>query len=84
MDEQKKARIADFLASCDKADICYLFDSTAFNEIVQSYVFMGISTLVREKNLTEKQAEAIQKALKTAFDEMNSSQALSLATGPED
>lgn len=38
VEAEKKARVYDFLATCDTDDIYTLFDSTAFNEIAKDYM----------------------------------------------
>ena len=38
----KDIRIYDFLGSCDQVDIYKLFDSSAFNEIVKSYMRLTV------------------------------------------
>lgn len=54
----KHIKVLDFLASCDKEEINYLYDSSAFNYITEAYCDMamynaGIDTADRRKALDE-------------------------------
>ena len=69
---EKKARLYDFLATCDKADIYALFDSSAFNSIVQGYV----AAMLDEWPETEEETkEAAREDLARLFDTMTAEQA---------
>jgi hypothetical protein len=69
---EKKARLYDFLATCDKADIYTLFDSSAFNEIVQGYVS---AMLDGWPEVEEETREAARDDLRRLFDSMTAEQA---------
>ena len=66
---EKECRIFDFLATCDEDDIYKLFNSSAFNEIVKSYVRIAVRELVSEKTITEDQAKAVRNRISLLFDE---------------
>ena len=66
---EKECRIFDFLATCDEDDIYKLFDSSAFNEIVKSYVRIAVRELASEETITEVQAKAVRNRLSLLFDE---------------
>ncbi|MBR1508436.1 MAG: hypothetical protein IJ619_10585 [Eubacterium sp.] len=65
----KECRIFDFLATCDEDDICKLFDSSAFNEIANSYIRITVRELVSEDTITEEQAKAIRNRFRLLLDE---------------
>lgn len=69
---EKKARLYDFLATCDKADIYTLFDSSAFNSIVQGYV---AALLDEWPEVEEETKEAARGDLARLFDTMTAEQA---------
>ena len=66
---EKECRIFDFLATCDEDDIYKLFDSSAFNEIVKSYVRIAVRELASEETITEVHAKAVRNRLSLLFDE---------------
>lgn len=39
---EKEIRNLEFLATCDKDDICILFDSGAFNDILKGYLAAAV------------------------------------------
>ena len=39
----KEYKVLDFLATCDDADVCNMFDSPAFNKIANSYLYLRIA-----------------------------------------
>ncbi len=66
---EKKCKVFDFLSSCDDEDICNLFDSSAFNEIVKSYMRLTVKELVSEGELDGNQGRAVQNRFSLLFDE---------------
>ena len=65
----KKVKVFSFLASCDQDDIFTLFDSTAFNEVVMSYIRKAVAELVDEDTLTDEEARAVRNRVRTLFSE---------------
>lgn len=68
----KQARVYDFLASCDEADIETLFDSSAFNDIAKSYLRLAVKELTEENVIDEEQATAVRNRYSLLFSEMQS------------
>ena len=62
-------RLFDFLATCNHADICRLFDSSAFNEIAKSYLRLAVAELVDEGAIEDEQARAVRNRFSLLFDE---------------
>ncbi len=60
---EKKCKAFDFLKDCDRDDIFNLFDSSAFNEIVKSYLNITLNGLVDEDVIDNKQANSIRDRL---------------------
>lgn len=67
-----KIKALDFLATCDKATICALFDSSAFNDIVKGYVAMIADDA---KDLTDEQRSYIKGHISGLFDMVQAAQA---------
>ena len=57
---EKKCKAFDFLKDCDRDDIYNLFDSSAFNEIVKSYLNLTLDGLVSESVINNKQANSVR------------------------
>lgn len=68
----KQARVYDFLASCDEADIETLFDSSAFNDIAKSYLRLAVKELTEENVIDEEQATAVRNRYSLLFSEKQS------------
>lgn len=66
---EKKARVYDFLASCDDDDLYNMFDSSAFNEIAKSYMRQAVKELVSEGTIDEEQGQAVRNRFSLLFDE---------------
>ena len=66
---EKKARIYDFLGSCDQEDFYELFDSTAFNEIAKDYMRTAVRRLVDEEVIDDEQGRAVRNEYAILFDE---------------
>lgn len=62
-------KIYKFLSTCSERDICTLFNSAIFNEIVMCYVRKAVSELMSEDILNEEQARAIRNRVSLLFDE---------------
>lgn len=67
---EKKARIYDFLGSCDHDDFCELFDSTAFNEIAKNYMRLTVRRLTDQGTIDEEQARAVRNTYSMLFEDM--------------
>ncbi|MBQ8134629.1 MAG: hypothetical protein IJ054_05070 [Lachnospiraceae bacterium] len=65
----KECKVLDFLATCDNADICNMFDSSAFNEIAKSYLRIAVRELTDEGTIDEEQAQAVRNRFSLLFDE---------------
>lgn len=39
---EKSIRIYEFLATCDKDDLCQMVDSSAFNDIIRAFLKMAV------------------------------------------
>lgn len=72
--EATKATIKalDFLATCDRATIYALFDSSAFNDIVKGYVEMIAD---EGEDFTEEQRRYIKRHISGLFDMRTAAQA---------
>lgn len=62
---QRKIKALDFLATCDKATMYALFDSSAFNDIVKGYVEMIAN---EADDLTDDQRSYIKGRISGLFD----------------
>lgn len=54
---EKKARLFDFLGTCNLEDLSALYGSGAFNEFMRSEISITIDELKEEGILTDKQAK---------------------------
>ena len=75
--QEHEADLLDFIGKCSPDDICFLFDSSAFNEIAKAYVRRAVSELQDDKTLTSEQAEAVRARHSGLFDEMQAKQVIS-------
>lgn len=75
--QEHEADLLDFIGNCSPDDICFLFDSSAFNEIAKAYVRRAVSELQDDKTLTSEQAEAVRARHSGLFDEMQAKQVIS-------
>lgn len=71
VEAEKKARIYDFLATCDTDDIYTLFDSTAFNEIAKDYMRAAVKHLIDNGTIDDEQGTAIRNEYAFLFSEKN-------------
>lgn len=68
--EEKKARVYDFLGTCDQEDFYTLFDSTAFNEIAKDYLRETVRRLIDRGTIDEEQGQAIKNTYSMLFEDM--------------
>lgn len=68
---EKKARLFDFLGTCDQEEICFLFDSGAFNDIAKNYLSAACNNLVNAGTIDNKQGQAIKEQFSFLFSEMS-------------
>lgn len=68
--EGKKARVYDFLGTCDQEDFYTLFDSTAFNEIAKDYMRLTVRKLTDQGAIDEEQARAVRNTYAMLFEDM--------------
>ena len=66
---EKDCRVFDFLATCDLEDKFTMFDSSAFNEIVKSYMRLAVNRLVEKGTIEEEQGTAVRNEFAFLFDE---------------
>lgn len=71
---EKKARLYDFLGSCDIDDFYYLFDSTAFNEIAKDYVRLALKNLINKGVIEEEQGVLVRNEFSILLDEKTASE----------
>ena len=69
---EKKIRIYEFLATCDKDDICSMVDSSAFNDIIRA--FLKLATVNAE--LDEESQKRVLNQLSWIFDEKSAKEVL--------
>lgn len=63
----------EFLATCSDAEICKLFDSSAFNEIMMSYVRTAVNSL---ECLDDEQKAAVRNEVRALLSEKSASEIL--------
>lgn len=73
---EKKIKTLDFLATCDTKEKCFLFDSSAFNEIFLGYTDNVINDLLEAGELTPEQASKIKYSFSGILNAMSADQAL--------
>ena len=69
---EKEIRIFEFLALCDKDDICRMVDSSAFNDIIRAFTKMAIKNAGIDK---ESQGRVLNQ-LRWIFDEKKAKEVL--------
>lgn len=69
VEAEKKARIYEFLATCDTDDIYTLFDSTAFNEIAKDYMRTAVRHLIDKGTIDDEQGTAVRNEYAFLFSE---------------
>lgn len=75
--QEHEAELLEFIGKCTADDICFLFDSTAFNDIAKAYLRRALSDLQDDKTLTSEQAEAVRARHAGLFDEVQAKQIIS-------
>lgn len=68
----KEIRVYEFLATCDKDDICRMVDSSAFNDIIRAFVKMAVNNA----NIEDKDRQEVINQLRWIFDEYNAKEVL--------
>lgn len=61
----REIRVYDFLATCDSDDLCRMVDSSAFNDIIRTYLKMA----VQSADIDEDAREKVVGQLRWLFDE---------------
>lgn len=61
---EKYIRIYEFLATCDIDDLCHMVDSSAFNDIIRSFLKMAVVNA----ELDEEQQDKVLNQLRWIFD----------------
>jgi hypothetical protein len=69
---EKAIRIYDFLATCDKDDICKMVDSSAFNDIIRAFLVMAIEN----SGLDEESKNNVLNELRWIFSEKQAKEVL--------
>lgn len=69
---EKKIRILEFLSTCDNDDLCFLVDSSAFNDIIKGY----IKIVTEEAGLDKTSQTKIAQQLNGLFDRIPSKEAM--------
>ena len=68
----REIRVYDFLATCDRGDLCRKVDSSAFNDIIRAYLKMA----VQSADIDEDAREKVVGQLRWLFDEKTAKQVL--------
>lgn len=63
---ERRCRILDFLATCNEDDFYHLFDSSAFNEIMMSYVRRAVNNV---SELSDEQRMAVRNEVNMLLSE---------------
>lgn len=69
---EKSIRIYEFLATCDKDDLCQMVDSSAFNDIIRAFLKMAVVNA----ELEEEQQDKVLNQLCWIFDEKSAKEVL--------
>lgn len=70
-DMQRRIKVNDFLGTCSDWEICEMFNSSAFNDIVKGYVELCADTL----DYSEEQKTALMGRLYRMFDDKTAQEA---------
>lgn len=65
----KEIRCLEFLADCDRDDICILFNSSAFNDILKGY----LDAIITDAELDEEAASRIRESCRWVLDTKSAS-----------
>lgn len=69
---EKSIRIYEFLATCDKDDLCQMVDSSAFNDIIRAFLKMAVVNA----ELEEEQQDKVLNQIRWIFDEKSAKEVL--------
>lgn len=69
---EKAIRIYEFLATCDKEDFCIMVDSSAFNDIIKSYLEMAVVNA----DIGEEAEQKVLSQVRWIFDEYTAEEVL--------
>lgn len=72
---ERYAKIYDFLATCDTDDLCRMVDSSAFNDIIKSYLSMAVN----KAGIDEDAKKDVLNQIRLIFDEKTASEVLATA-----
>ena len=72
LDLDSEIKTLDFLATCTKADIYNMFNSTAFNNICMGYVKMALNDF---EELSDETKDRIANHVRYKFDTLTAEQA---------
>lgn len=75
---EKSIRIYEFLATCDKDDLCKMVDSSAFNDIIRAFLKMAVVNA----ELEEEQQDKVLNQLRWIFDEKSAKEVLKYQRKP--
>ena len=75
--QQRQAELLEILAGCTQEDICFLFDSTAFNDIAKGYLRQTCNGLEQNGTITAEQSTAIKTHFSLLFDEKKAAEIIS-------
>lgn len=70
---ESEIRVLDFLGTCTDDEICMLFNSSAFNEIMMSYVRKAVKNL---DCLDDEQRKAVRNEVSMLLDEKTAKEIL--------
>lgn len=70
---EKNVRIYEFLATCDIDDLCIMVDSSAFNDIIRSFLKLALTNAELDKDSQEKALSQLRWLFdeKTAWEVLN-------------
>lgn len=66
---EKKIRVLDFLATCDKDDICRLFASGAFNDLFKGF----LNAAIKDAELDDEAAARMRESARWVLDTKSAS-----------
>lgn len=69
---EKSIRIYEFLATCDKDDLCQMVDSSAFNDIIRAFLKMAVVNA----DIDEEAQGKVLNQLRWIFDEKSAKEVL--------
>lgn len=70
----KNVRVMEFLATCDKEDLCIMVDSTAFNDIIIGYMKVAVDNA----DIGEEEKSKVLNGIYGVFDFKNAQDVLNL------